>query len=79
LSDQIEAKQSTQNQFIGLAMVVFGIVAIFAGCRFHYAELTTSAAGVTGAGINMLTNQIRNTLNNKQGGTINVADSAPTV
>ena len=79
MGDQIEAKQFTQNQFIGLAMVVFGTVAIFVGCRFHYAELTTSAAGVTGAGINMLTNQIRNTLNNKQGGGINVAGSAPTV
>lgn len=77
--DQAETKQATQNQFIGLTMVVFGTIAVFVGCRFHYAELTTSAAGVTGAGINMLTNQIRNTLNNKQGGTVNVADQAPTV
>ena len=77
--DQAETKQATQNQFIGLTMVVFGTIAVFVGCHFHYAELTTSAAGVTGAGINMLTNQIRNTLNNKQGGTVNVADQAPTV
>lgn len=78
MNDQSDAKNAERSQFIGLAMVVFGTVAIFVGCHFHYAELTTSAAGITGAGINMLTNQIRNSLNNKQGGIVNVADPAPT-
>lgn len=65
-----DVKQAAHNQFVALFMVVFGTAALFAGCHFHYAELTTSAAGIGGAGINMLTTQIRNTLNNR--GSVNL-------
>jgi hypothetical protein len=60
-------RQATQNQWAALFMVVFGTVALSAGCKFHWAELNTAAAGIVGAGINMLTTQIRNTLNNRSG------------
>lgn len=62
-----EAKQHLQSQNIGVFMVVFGMAALYAGCRYHFPELSTAAALVNGAGINMLTNQIRNTLNNRDG------------
>lgn len=75
--DPIEAKQQIVSQRIGVSMVLFGTLSIFVGCHYHYAELTTSAAGITGAGINMLTNQFRATLNNKQGGIVNMPQDTP--
>lgn len=68
--DQEVEKSATRSQWIGLTMVFFGTAAIFTGCHFHYAELTTSAAGITGAGINMLTNQIRSSASKSASSTI---------
>ncbi len=50
---------SERSQNVALAMVVFGTVALLVGCWFKFSELSTSAAGITGAGINMLTTQFR--------------------
>lgn len=70
--DQIDAKAHTQSQVIGVFLVVFGTVALAYGCHFHYAELTTAAAGITGAGINQITNNLRQTMNTRSGPTVNV-------
>lgn len=65
-------KQQEQNQRVAVFMVVFGTIATAVGCHFHYAELTALSGGIVGAGINMLTNQIRASLNNRSGGTVNI-------
>lgn len=70
--DPTELRQQETNQRIALFMVVFGACATACGCHFHFAELTALSGGIVGAGINMLTGQIRSTLNNRQGGTVNV-------
>lgn len=72
-----ECKQDARNQYIALTTIILGLISVGIGCSRHWAELTAGASGVIGAGINMLTNQIRNTLNAKQGGTVNVGDQNP--
>ncbi len=74
--DTVEAKQSTQSQYIGLFLVVFGAVVTFIGCHYHFDALTTSGATIGGAGLNMIQNLIKQVLNNKQGGTVNVGETA---
>lgn len=72
-----ECKQDARNQNIAVGVILIGLISVGIGCARHWAELTAGASGVIGAGINMLTNQIRNTLNAKQGGTVNVGDNPP--
>ena len=74
--DTVEAKQSAQSQAIGVFLVVFGAGVTWVGCRFHYEALTTSGATIGGAGLNMIQNLIKQILNNKQGGTVNLGDAA---
>lgn len=74
---QTECKQDARNQYVALTTIILGLLSVGLGCHNHWSELTATASGVVGAGINMLTNQIRNTLNAKQGGTVNVGDQNP--
>lgn len=73
-----DIKQDTRNQAVALYMVTFGAAVMALGCHFHYAELTTFGASVGGAGIQMLTTQIRNALNNRSS-SVNVGSDAATM
>lgn len=75
--DPMEFKQQKDNQYVAVFMVVFGAAAMFVGCHFHYTELTTASGGIIGSGLTLLTNQIRASLNNRSGGTVNINSDPP--
>lgn len=60
------------SQGIAVFLIVFGAFCVGLGSHYNWAELKTLGAGITGAGIQAITAQIKQTLTNKQGGTINV-------
>lgn len=49
-----DSKQNRESQLIGASLVLVGLVALAAGCHFHWAELNTTASGVVGGGLMML-------------------------
>lgn len=57
-------------QGTALFLVVFGSIVTLIGCKYNWAEAKTLGAGVTGAGVQAITSQVRNILNNKDGGTV---------
>lgn len=57
MGDAAQDKQNMKNQYIAIFLVCLGLAATFAGCHFHYTELTTAAVGVVGIGGGLLTNQ----------------------
>lgn len=65
-------------QFVALFLVVFGALLVWAACHSNYAELKTLGAGIAGAGIQSITSQVRNVLNNRDGGVINATNVDPT-
>lgn len=66
-------------QGVALFLVVAGSVLMWIGCKDNFPELKTLAASIAGAGLQAITSQIRNTLSNKDGGTINVGSPAAEV
>lgn len=63
-------------QGTALFLVVFGSAVATLGCWKNWAELKTLGAGIAGAGIQAITTQVRNTLLNKEGGTVNMNEPA---
>lgn len=61
----------SEYQFVALFLVVFGSVLTWVACHFNYPELKTLGASVAGAGIQSIVSQVRNVLNNRDGGVIN--------
>jgi hypothetical protein len=59
-------------QGTALFLVVFGSAVTFVGCKWNWAELKTLGAGISGAGLQAITSQIRSYLKNEDGGTVNV-------
>jgi len=55
--ETMDSKNSMNNQYLAIFLVVLGLVATFIGCHFSYTELTTAAVGVVGIGGGLLTNQ----------------------
>lgn len=60
------------KQAIAFSLVVVGLIFTFLGGWFHFAELSTCAVGVTGAGCGMLKGADANTV--KGDGSITVTD-----
>lgn len=54
-------------QGTALFLVVFGSVVTLIGCKYNWAEAKTLGAGVTGAGVQAITSQVRNTLKAESG------------
>lgn len=65
-------------QPVALFLVVFGAAVTGLGCWRNFGELKTLGASIAGAGLQAITTQVRNSLVNKDGGTVNLADSTNT-
>ena len=63
-------------QGTAIFLVVFGSGITLVGCWKNWAELKTLGAGIAGAGIQAITTQVRNSLVNKEGGTVNMTEPA---
>jgi hypothetical protein len=70
MADRV-AKFYQDFQFVALFLVVFGSLLVWVACHSNYPELKTLGAGIAGAGIQSITSQVRNVLNNRDGGVIN--------
>jgi len=58
-------------QYTALFLVLWGSLMTWLACHSNYPELKTLGAGIAGAGIQAITSQVRNVLNNRSGGVIN--------
>ena len=65
-------------QGTAIFLVVFGSGMTALGCWKNFGELKTLGASVAGAGLQAITTQVKNSLTNKEGGTVNITDPAPT-
>ena len=60
------------NQGIAVFCIVFGALCVYIASHHDWREKLTLGAGISGAGMNAVTAQLKQYLTNKDGGTINV-------
>jgi hypothetical protein len=53
-SQAADDKQSMKHDYLAVFLIIIGLGSIGLGCHFHFVELTTSAAGVVGAGTGLI-------------------------
>jgi hypothetical protein len=72
-AQQADDKQSMKHDYLAVFLILVGLSAIGAGCHFHFVELTTSAAGVVGAGTGLIMGKRNDTKNLNAGGNLAVS------
>lgn len=72
-------REHVLNQGIAIFNIVFGAICVGVGSKCNWAELKALGAGVTGAGIQSITSQIKQSLTAQRGAQLNVNPTDPTV